>query len=176
MTQPNVPSRYWPAMYGRSFYEHVADAVTGFLPPSLRNFERYRTSANLKVWYGDGGKEHYEVQVVKYGPKRLDLGLEIGFHAEHKEAARNDEVVALLVKAEKKWRAKLGKQPEVGGFIGDRFPAWRRISEVWVGVSDDPGVAVDAAERLATYITTFEPIRTKPDSLGAAPPARRRSS
>jgi hypothetical protein len=147
-------------VYGKGFYENVADALTGFLPPSLRDFEWYRTSANLKLWYGPEGKEHYEVQVVKFGPKKLDLGLEIGFHAEHKDGARNDDVLAGLVKAEKSWRTELGSEPEVGEFIGYQSKIWRRISEVWIGVTDDPGVAVDAAERLATYIKTLEPIRT----------------
>ena len=146
-------------MYGRTFYEQVADALTGFLPPTLRNFQWYRTSANLKLWYGDEGREHYEVQIVKVGPKKLDLGLEIGFHAEHKDKARNDGVMDGLVKAEKRWRTDLGKEPEVGEFIGYQSKTWRRISEVWTGVTDETFVAVDAAERLASYIKTFEPIR-----------------
>lgn len=147
-------------MYGKGFYENVADALTGFLPPSLRDFQWYRTSANLKLWYGAEGKEHYEVQLVKIGAKRTDVGLEIGFHAEHADVARNDDVMHQLVGAEKRWRSELGKEPEVGEFIGYRSKTWRRISEVWTGVTDDPFVAVDAAERLAMYIKTFEPLRT----------------
>jgi hypothetical protein len=147
-------------VYGKAFYDNVADALTGFLPPSLRDFEWYRTSANLKLWYGPEGREHYEVQIVKIGPKKVDLGLEIGFHAEHKDGARNDDVIAALAKTEKTWRTELGKDPDVGEFIGYQSKVWRRVSEVWIGVTDDPGVAVDAAERLATYIKTFEPIRT----------------
>jgi hypothetical protein len=147
-------------VYGRAFYDQVGDALTGFLPPSLRDFEWYRTSANLKLWYGDEGREHYEAQIVKIGPKKVDLGLEIGFHSEHKDPARNDGVLDALMKAEKRWRTDLGKDPEAGEFIGHQSKTWRRISEVWTGVTDDPFVAVDAAERLATYIKTFEPIRT----------------
>jgi hypothetical protein len=157
-------------VYGRAFYENVADALTGFLPPSLRAFEWYRSSHNLKLWYGDAEREHYEVQIIKTGSKKYDLGLEIGFHAEHKDAATNERVLADLVKAEKRWRGTLGKEPKAGTFIGGQFDKWRRISEVWDGVSDDPGVAVDAAERLATYIRTFEPIR---GGDGRRAPARR---
>ena len=158
-------------MYGRAFYENIADALTGFLPPSMRNFEWYRTSANLKLWYGAEGREHYEVQLVKLGPKKLDLGLEIGFHAEHKDVARNDDTVQALAGAEERWRTELGPQPEVGEFIGYQSKTWRRISEVWTGVTDDPGVAVDAAERLAAYIKTFESIR----GGGAVGTAKRRA-
>jgi hypothetical protein len=158
-------------VYGRTFYEQVADALTGFLPPSLRNFEWYRTSANLKLWYGDEGREHYEVQIVKIGPKKLDVGLEIGFHAEHKDKTLNDGVLEGLVKSEKRWRTELGKKPEVGEFIGYQSKTWRRISEVWTGVTDEPFVAVDAAERLATYIKTLEPIRTTTGGARGAPPS-----
>jgi hypothetical protein len=143
-------------VYGKAFYDTVADALTGFLPPSLRDFEWYRSSHNLKLWYGDEGREHYEVQIIKRGKI---LGLEIGFHAEHKDATRNENAIAKLLKVEKRWRAKLGKDPEAGAFIGTRFGNWRRISEVWDSVNDDPGVAVDAAERLASYIQTLEPLR-----------------
>jgi hypothetical protein len=156
-------------VYGRSFYEQVADALPGFLPPSMRNFEWYRTSANLKLWYGAEGREHYEVQIVKTGPKKLDLGLEIGFHAEHKDVARNDDTMQGLVKAEKRWRGELGKQPEVGEFIGYQSKVWRRMSEVWTGVTDDPFVAVDAAERLAMYIKALEPLRAKAPLRGGEP-------
>jgi hypothetical protein len=158
-------------VYGRAFYEQVADALTGFLPPSLRDFQWYRTSANLKLWYGEEGREHYEAQIVKIGPKKVDLGLEIGFHAEHKDVARNDGVLSGLVGAEKRWRTDLGKEPEIGDFIGHQSKVWRRISEVWTGVTDDPFVAVDAAERLAVYITSFEPIRR--GARGASPRQRK---
>jgi hypothetical protein len=146
-------------VYGRAFYDTVADALTSFLPPSLRDFQWYRTSANLKLWYGDEGREHYEVQIIKRGPGKGRLGLEIGFHTEHKDATLNDDVVAKLKSCEKTWRSKLGKGPEVGPFIGHQN-SWRRVSEVWEdALTDGPETAVDAAERLAAYITTLEPIR-----------------
>jgi hypothetical protein len=54
----------------------------------------------------------------------------------------------------------LGKKPEAGGFIGVQTETWRRLSEVWEDrVDDGPETAVDAAERLATYIKTLEPLR-----------------
>lgn len=146
-------------MYGRTFYDNVAHALSGFLPPALRGFEWQRSSRNLKLWYGSDECEHYEIQMVKTGSKKYDLGLEIGFHAEHKDIKANDDAVARIMKAEKNWRSKLGKEPELGPFIGYQVATWRRISEVWDRMTDDSGVAVDAAERLAAYIKTFEPIR-----------------
>ena len=145
-------------MYGKSFYDDVVDALTTFLPPTLRNFEWYRTSHNLKLWFGPEQREHYEVQVFKKG---RDVVLEIGFHAEHSEPSRNEDAIATLLKAEKQWRKDLGGTPEAGRFIG-RQTTWRRLSEVWSNGSHelgDPELAVDAAERLATYIRTLEPLR-----------------
>jgi hypothetical protein len=144
-------------MYGRAFYDAVGDALTGFLPPSLRDFEWYRSNHNLKLWYGDAEREHYEVQIVKRGKV---LGLEIGFHCEHKDAGRNEDVVSKLVSKEKTWRSKLGKDVEIGDFIGFQSKTWRRVSEVWEdALTDGPETAVDAAERLATYIKVLEPLR-----------------
>lgn len=141
-------------MYGRPFYDAVADALTGFLPPSLRGFEWYRTSHNLKLWYAEGGREHYEVQILKHKRK---IVLEIGFHAEHKDSGANDDAIGKLVCLEKKWRTKLGSEPEAGAFIGHQS-GWRRISELW-DATDDPEMAIDAAERLASYIKVLEPLR-----------------
>jgi hypothetical protein len=144
-------------MHGRTFYDAVGDALTGFLPPSLRDFECYRSSYNLKLWYGTEGREHYEVQLIKH---RRKVGLEIGFHAEHTDADRNDAALDKLMSLEKRWRRKLGDEPEAGTFIGQQTK-WRRISEFWDGAvgGDDPELAIDAAQRLATYITVLEPLR-----------------
>lgn len=144
-------------MPSRAFFENVADALVNFLPPSQRGFSHYCTSQNLKLWYGDERKEHYEVQHIS------SRGiLEIGFHAEHSNRSRNEEVVAQLVASEKRWRRKLGGDVEVGPFIGAQSGSWRRVSEVWRAAhwDGDAPTAVEAAERLAEYIRTLEPIRT----------------
>ena len=144
-------------MPSRAFFENVADALVNFLPPSRRNFSHYVTSRNLKLWYGSERKEHYEVQHI---PSRGLL--EIGFHSEHADRGRNDDAVAHLLAAEKRWRRTLGSDVEVGPFIGAQSGSWRRLSEVWRAAhwdADEP-TAVDAAERLATYIKALEPLRT----------------
>ena len=135
----------------RAFFETVDDALHGFLGPSLRSFESHRTGMNLKVWYEEG-REHYEVQLVS-GP-----ALEVGFHAEHKDAGRNEAVLARLLDGEKRWRKALGRTPQAGAFLG-RQSSWRRISEVWDGDGLTEDAAVEAAERLADYIAALEPVR-----------------
>lgn len=135
----------------RAFFETVDDALHGFLPPALRDFDSHRTGMNLKVWYEEG-REHYEVQLVS-GP-----ALEVGFHAEHKDASRNDDVLTRLVDGEKRWRKALGRAPETGPFLG-RQKSWRRVSEVWDGEGLTDDAAVEAAERLSAYIEAFEPLR-----------------
>jgi hypothetical protein len=137
----------------RAFFETVDDALHGFLPPALRDFDSHRTSMNLKVWYEEG-REHYEVQLVS-GP-----ALEVGFHAEHKDAGRNEDVLSRLVGGEKGWRKKLGKAPETGAFLG-RQKSWRRVSEVWDGEGLTDDAAVEAAERLGAYIEALEPLRRR---------------
>jgi len=138
----------------RSFFETADDALRGFLPPALRGFDSYRTGRNLKVWYGAQNREHYEVQFVS------GSGLEVGFHAEHRDPERNEEVLAHLLRKEKTWRKALGRQPEAGAFLG-RQSAWRRISEVWDGDGLTDDAAVEAAERLGAYIQTLEPLRRR---------------
>ena len=137
----------------RAFFETVDDALHGFLPPSLRDFDSHRTSMNLKVWYEEG-REHYEVQLMS-GP-----ALEVGFHAEHKDPGRNEDVLARLVDGEKRWRKALGRPPQTGAFLG-RQTSWRRVSEVWDGDGLTDDAAVEAAERLGAYIEALEPIRRR---------------
>jgi hypothetical protein len=134
-----------------AFFETVDDALHGFLPPALRDFDSHRSGMNLKVWFEEG-REHYEVQLVS-GP-----ALEIGFHAEHKDATRNDAVLGRLVDGEKRWRKTLGRAPQTGPFLG-RQKNWRRVSEVWDGEGLTEDAAVEAAERLGAYIEALEPLR-----------------
>jgi len=135
----------------RAFFETVDDALHGFLPPAFRDFQSHRSRMNLKVWF-DEGREHYEVQLVS-GP-----ALEVGFHAEHKDAGRNEEVLDRLVGGEKRWRKALGRAPKTGAFVG-RQKNWRRVSEVWDGDGLTEDAAVEAAERLGAYIEALEPLR-----------------
>ncbi|HYZ93940.1 MAG TPA: hypothetical protein VFA34_16330 [Actinomycetota bacterium] len=141
-------------MTGRAFFESVGDALVNFLPPSLRNFDSYHTSQNFKLWFGEPRQEHYEVQYIS----RRSV-LEIGFHAEYRERSRNDEVIERFMVKERAWRKALGRTVEVGPFIGAQSGSWRRISELWENIGD-PDAAIEAAERLASYVRTFEPIRT----------------
>jgi hypothetical protein len=86
----------------RLFFDEAADALVGFLSPRWRQFSSRVSSRNLKVWYAGDGREHYEVQLLS--AKRL----EIGFHAEHRDRARNEEVLARLLEQEPAWRAARG--------------------------------------------------------------------
>lgn len=153
-------------MSGRAFFQDAEDALVGFLPPELRHFGSYHTSSTLKVWYGDGEarREHFEVQSVSASGLRAAERpedppvLEIGFHAEHRDAARNDAVLEFLVSRSDDWRPVLGDEPEVGTFIG-RQSSWRRVSELWTETAVlQPEAAIEAAERLADYIRALVPV------------------
>jgi hypothetical protein len=138
----------------RDFYTEAADALTGFLPRALRDAHRLVTGRNLKVWF-DEPREHYEIQTIV---SRRVPKLEIGFHAEHRTVEQNDATLERLLGRERSWRKALA-EADAGPFLGTSRP-WRRISEVWDETPpDEPGAAVEAAERLAAYIKAFEPLR-----------------
>ncbi|MBV8691175.1 MAG: hypothetical protein JOY57_05910 [Actinobacteria bacterium] len=154
----------------REFFAQVDMAVRGFLPPALRDFSARRSSGNLKVWYGDEEREHYEVQLLR-GP-----ALEVGFHTEHKDEARNEATLERLLDQETAWRKVLGSEPDAGKFLG-RQSSWRRVSEVWDLPDFADEASIEAAERLADYIRAIEPVRTgKKKPAVRATKAVRRSS
>jgi hypothetical protein len=137
-----------------TYFDDVLDAFVGFLPAGRRSFSSKVMWTGLKVWLGDEPKEHFEAQFHGRNGDRL----EIGFHAEHREAARNEEVLAALLVAERRWRKVLGDDPVAGPFLG-RQGNWRRVSEVWEGAGLlEPETAVEAAERLAQYVQALGPL------------------
>ena len=75
----------------RAFFEQVVEALVGFLPPERRGFSSRVSGRNAKLWFGDETKEHYEVQLVRHDGAVV---LEVGFHAEHSDAARNEAAIA----------------------------------------------------------------------------------
>ncbi|NNE10625.1 MAG: hypothetical protein HKN41_00075 [Ilumatobacter sp.] len=143
-------------MAERSLFEGVRDAVEGLAAGADGELHTSWHRRGVKVWYDDAAREHYEAQLIRLGEGRV--GLEIGFHAEHREEADNDAVLARLVRHERAWRRELGSEPEAGAFLGaDR---WRRISEVWDPPDpDDPDAEFEIAARLADYILALEPVR-----------------
>jgi len=144
----------------RSFLDEAEEGLVSFLPdvPSRSGRRITRSSNNIRVLHPPEDAEHYELSLLE-GPKGLRI--EVGFHAEHRSAERNDAVVQVLTEAEGEWRDLLGDEPEAGPFLGRPRP-WRRVSEVWDDTAGfEDGVAVEAAERLATYVEVFEPIRAE---------------
>ena len=143
-----------------SFFEQVEDALVGFLPKELRTFSSQRTGRNVKVWYGEDAREHYEVQLITRGRRASEL--EVGFHAEHRAVARNVAVLSWFEECASEWRRSLGKTVTTGPFVGGQWPAWRRISELWTGPNlIGPESAVEAAHRLSLYIRVLEPLRRR---------------
>jgi hypothetical protein len=148
----------------KEYFEHVVDALMGFLPPERTDFGWRASSRNVKVWFGSETREHYEVQLI-------GSALEIGFHSEHSDRARNEAVLRVMLEQEKAWRRQLGADAEVGRYVGRRSSPWRRVSERWHGDGLlEPETAIEAAHRLATYIEALEPLRVP----STAPAGRRR--
>jgi len=143
-------------------FGQVAGVTRTMVPDDLGVLHLRARRWALKVWFGPAEpvKEHYEAQLLgrQHVPGATALGLEIGIHAEHRDPADNDACLTRIQRAAD-WRAELGPEAEVGGFIG-RPDQWRRVSEIWVDpdLSDD-GIAWEIAARLTDYIVAIEPHR-----------------
>lgn len=147
-----------------AFFHDALDALVGFLPDDLGSFEARIHHRGLKIWFGDNRREHYEAQVVgrfSHGEEEVfGHAIEIGFHTEHGDPAYNADVVGHFLAHEKAWRKQLGAEAEVGFFVGDQSETWQRLSEFWTAPEiDEPDAAIEAADRLATYIAALEPVR-----------------
>lgn len=143
-------------------FDQVAEATRTMVPDDLGVLRLRSRRWALKAWFGPAEpiKEHYEAQLLgkRHVPDASVLGLEIGFHAEHRDPAANDACLARIQRSTA-WRAELGPEAEVGGFIG-RPDQWRRVSEVWVDPDlSDEGIAWEIAARLTDYIVAIEPRR-----------------
>lgn len=145
-------------MLDSHLFDQVADAVTSMTGSDVHVRAHRR---GIKAWFGPGKppREHYEAQVMprRHVDGRDGVALEIGFHAEHKELERNEQVIEEARAKEKSWRRQLGKEAEIGVFYGaDR---WRRISEVWIDPDlEDPELSFEIAARLVDYLTALQPI------------------
>lgn len=145
----------------QGFFAHVLDAFEGFVADEHGPVRSATHGRGLKVWFsaapGRAAKEHYEAQLI-----RLDgtAACEIGFHAEHRDPAHNDRVLAALLTEESTWRRVLGPEAEAGAFLG--ADGWTRISEVWAPPDpDDPEASIEVGARLADYVDAIEPLRRR---------------
>lgn len=141
----------------RPFFDQIDDELRGLVGPGLRDFRSLRTSALVKVWYGDPAV-HYEVQrlSMRWAPDPTHR-LEVGLHLEYPVAERNDRLLGLVL-SDGSWRGAL-PAAGAGRAVSPRAADWRRVSEfVEGGFADDPDLAGEVAERLAVYIRTLEPL------------------
>ncbi|MFN8052246.1 MAG: hypothetical protein U0Q22_12450 [Acidimicrobiales bacterium] len=144
-------------------FDQVAEATRSLVPAELGTLRLRPRRWALKAWFGpaDPIKEHYEAQIIaaRHAPGATALGIEIGFHAEHRDPADNDACIERIALNAPEWRTALGEEAEVGGFIG-RPDQWRRISEVWIDPDlGDDELAWEIATRLCDYILAIEPAR-----------------
>ncbi len=156
-------------------FDEVADALRDLVPPDLGELRCRARRWAIKIWFDTDTppREHYEAQIlgVRDVPEASVLALELGFHAENRQLADNDAVLARLVAGERKWRRVLGDEAVAGPFLG-RADDWRRLSEVWPDPDlSDPEMGIEIATRLTDYVTVLEPLR-----LGAAGRSATRSA
>jgi len=130
-----------------AFLRQVADELPSMLPPSHREYSAEHWGRCFKIWYGEKGL-HFEVQFLRNGR------LEIAFHMESDQKT-NESVNADLEAAQTRIRRALGDDPE---FFA-HGPRWRALREVWSGGDlRSEEAAVEAAARLAAYVTAIRPL------------------
>jgi hypothetical protein len=148
-----------------SIFEEAGEALRGLAPAELGEYRHRAHRYGVKVWFGPAtpGREHYEAQVVgpDADPRASVLAIEVGFHAEHPKPEENDAVIAHLLASERRWRRVVGREAQVGDFLG-RQDKWRRVSETWPDPDlGDGRLVIEIATRLTDYITAIEPIRRR---------------
>jgi hypothetical protein len=144
-------------------FDEVADALRDLVPLDLGDLRCRSRRWAIKVWFDTDAppREHYEAQII--GPRDVPeasvLAIELGFHAENRQPADNDAVLARLLTGERKWRPVLGDEAVAGPFLG-RADDWRRLSEVWPDPDlSDPETGIEIATRLTDYLIALEPLR-----------------
>lgn len=147
-------------------FEQVDDLLHALTPDDLGQLHSRAHRRGVKVWFGSDSapREHYEAQVL--ARRHVDgidgVALEIGFHAEHRDTARNDAALQRLQRAEKSWQRVLGRRAELGSFYGAEN--WRRLSEAWIEPDlDDPELAFEIASRLVDYLSAVQPLIGPPE-------------
>ena len=145
-------------------FDQVADALRALVPAELGSLRTQPRRWGIKAWFDVEAcpREHYEAQVIsaKHVAGAEVLAVEIGFHAEHPKAPDNDAALAAIVAAAPAWRDELGPEAVAGAFLGRN--GWQRVSETWADPDlSDPEVCFEVADRLATYITALEPVRSR---------------
>ena len=143
-------------------FDEAADVVRSMLPAEYAGVHIRARRWGMKVWFGpdEPPRLHYAAQVI--GAAEVSdsevLAIEIGFHLEERKVEANDETMAVLVKAEKKWRRTLGDEAVAGPFLG-RPDDWRRLSETWPDPDlDEPELGLEIGSRMVDYITAVEPL------------------
>lgn len=145
-----------------SLFEEVGDLVLAMTPEELGSVRFRAHRRGIKVWFDTekAPREHYEAQQLprRHVDGRDGMAIEVGFHTEHPDEAKNDEVLERMTASEKRWRKVLGPEAEIGEFYGST--SWRRISEAWIEPDlDDPELSFELASRLVDYLTAIEPAR-----------------
>ena len=136
--RPHVPTF-------RDFYGDVAEQLPSLLPPDLRDYQTSRMGSVFKIFYDDR-RQHYELW-FRAG------GLEVAFHLEG--GAQDEAVAEILERKLASIRKRLGGDVRLESF----GKGWIHLFELWNGASRQPGLAAEAAERLAEYVRVLEPLR-----------------
>lgn len=145
----------------RDFFGQVEDVLRTLVVLEHGDIRTRSHRSGVKVWFGleKASRFHYEAQLLNR--KHVDGGkgaaLEIGFHAEERDVAKNEQVLSKLLTEEGQWRPLLGQEAQAGEFFGAEN--WRRLSDVWLDPElTDDDAAFEVGARLADYVNALQEI------------------
>ncbi|MGN6692865.1 MAG: hypothetical protein ACTHN0_01705 [Aquihabitans sp.] len=144
-------------------FDQVADALRALVPAELGDLRTQSRRWGIKAWFDAEAcpREHYEAQVIaaEHVAEAEVLAVEVGFHAEHPKPRDNAAALEPILAAAGAWSDELGPDAVAGAFLGRS--GWQRVSETWADPDlSDPELCFEIADRLATYMTALEPVRS----------------
>ena len=152
-------------MDGNECLRRVGTLVREGVPSELCDFQYESFAYQSKLWYGNKSL-HYEV----WSRERLGT-IEVGLHFEA-DPLTNARLLAAFAANRKAIARRLSDAR-----IEEWDRGWARIWEPLPHRPPDPGLAIELAERIASYVAVLEPIlrRELPSDVAWSEPKARRA-
>lgn len=133
------------------FMNGLTKIVPDLLPKQLQDFKYSNTNWLFQMYYGRDKRIHYEISRVWNKTGRV---LEVGLHFESREKARNQQLIEYFQRYIFEIRETLGEQ-----IVAEQWDrGWTKIYEVHPSEKLTPEHQQFAAQRLANFIETIQPL------------------
>ncbi|MCI0711218.1 MAG: hypothetical protein L0154_13755 [Chloroflexi bacterium] len=133
------------------FMNGLTKIVPDLLPKQLQDFKYGNTNWLFQMYYGRDKGIHYEISRVWNKTGRV---LEVGLHFESCDRARNQQLIEYFQRYIFEIRETLGEQ-----IVAEQWDrGWTKIYEVYPSEQLTSEHQQFAAQRLATFIETIQPL------------------